>query len=140
MSYREIAAEQIKADEGVVPHAYQDTEGFWTIGCGRLIDQRRGGKLRADEIDLMLENDIRAAEYDAKALFECFDRLSDTRKAVLLNMAFNLGRNRLAGFVNFRAAVEIGDFTAAADHMLSSKWAAQVKGRAVRLAKMIRGD
>ena len=35
--------EMIKHHEGVVPHAYQDSRGYWTIGVGRLIDESLGG-------------------------------------------------------------------------------------------------
>ena len=50
--------EWLKKEEGVIPHAYQDHLGFWTIGVGRLIDKRKGGGLSADEIDYLLSNDI----------------------------------------------------------------------------------
>ncbi len=32
----------LKNDEGWRPFAYQDHLGFWTLGYGFLIDQRRG--------------------------------------------------------------------------------------------------
>ena len=35
----------LKRDEGWVPHAYKDSLGFWTIGYGFLIDEKRGGEL-----------------------------------------------------------------------------------------------
>ena len=58
--------EQLKRDEGVVAHAYEDTLGFLTIGVGHLIDGRRGGGLSPDEIDYILTNDI--AEKSAQVL------------------------------------------------------------------------
>lgn len=124
-------------DEGTVEHAYMDSEGFWTIGVGRLIDKRRGGHLRHDEINLMLDNDIAAAEQDARVLFPSFEDLSDNRRAVLVNMSFNLGRERLAGFNDMRAAIANADFERAAKEMLDSKWATQVGARAQRLAKLM---
>lgn len=138
MSHRDIVRAQLRIDEGTVDHAYLDSEGYWTIGVGRLIDKRRGGKLRPDEIDLMLENDIIAHEADARVLFPSFDTLSANRRAVLVNMAFNLGRERLAGFAHFRAAIRDGAFERAAEEMLDSKWATQVGVRAQRLAKQMR--
>ena len=63
---------------------------------------------------LALENDIEDAEITAKTLFPTFDGLSDARKAVLVNMAFNLGAHRLAGFARLREAVANGHFEAAA--------------------------
>lgn len=131
---------QLRVDEGLVEHAYLDSEGYWTIGVGRLIDKRRGGRLRPDEIALMLDNDIADAERDARVLFPAFDTLSANRRAVLVNFCFNLGRERAAGFHQFRAAVADGDFERAADAMLDSKWAGQVGPRAQRLAKQMREE
>jgi lysozyme len=125
-------------DEGKIPHAYQDSEGFWTIGCGRLIDQRLGGGLSDDEINYLLNNDVFRADKEARSLFAGFDRLSDARKAVLVNMAFNLGQTRLAGFQRLREAVKEQDWEQAAAEMLDSRWAKQVGNRAVRLANQMR--
>jgi lysozyme len=138
LSYLDLARAQLKADEGVVPHAYQDSEGFWTIGCGRLIDKRLGGGLSDDEINYLLNNDLFRAEKTARALFAGFDRLSDARKAVLVNMAFNLGQTRLAGFQRLREAVKELDWEQAAKEMIDSRWAKQTGQRAVRLANQMR--
>jgi lysozyme len=138
LSYLDLARAQLKADEGVVPHAYQDSEGFWTIGCGRLIDKRLGGGLSDDEINYLLNNDLFRAEKTARALFAGFDRLSDARKAVLVNMAFNLGQTRLAGFQRLREAVKEQDWEQAAKEMIDSRWAKQTGQRAVRLANQMR--
>ena len=138
MSHRDIARAQLRVDEGVVDHAYQDSRGYWTIGVGRLIDARLGGRLRPDEIDYLLENDIAEAEAIAKGLFPSFQSLSDARKAVLLNMAHNLGQKRLAGFQRFREAVAAGAWEQAAAEMLDSRWADQVGARAKRLAQQMR--
>jgi lysozyme len=137
MSHRELVRAQLKIDEGTIPHAYMDSEGYWTIGVGRLIDKRLGGHLRPDEIDFLLDNDIARAEVDAKALIPSFDELSDVRKAVLVNMAFNLGRERLAAFQRFREAVAAQEWARAAGEMLDSRWAEQVGIRAQRLAKQM---
>src|SRR3546814_8754747 len=48
----------IYREEGRIPHAYQDSLGYWTIGVGRLIDKRKGGRLTNVEIDMLLANDI----------------------------------------------------------------------------------
>jgi lysozyme len=60
------------------------------------------------------------------------------RADALLNMAFNLGIDGLLGFGNTLAAVYRGDYDKAAEGMLASKWARQVKGRAVELAEQMR--
>lgn len=138
MGFRDIVREQLKVDEGVKESMYFDSRGYATVGVGRLIDQRRGGRLRPDEIALMLENDIADAEADARVLFPSFDRLSERRQAVLVNMAFNLGRERLSQFRRFRAAVEGEAWIDAAAEMLDSLWARQVGIRAQRLSKEMR--
>jgi lysozyme len=67
-----------------------------------------------------------------------FDKLTETRKAVLLNMALNLGRSRLAGFKRFLEAIHAEAWEQAASEMLDSRWRQQVGDRAVRLAKQMR--
>lgn len=135
MSYLDIVREQLKRDEGVKSKPYRDSVGILTIGCGRNLEHVG---LFPDEINYLLENDIKRAENDARALFPSFDELSDNRKAVLINMAFNLGMDRLGKFRKFRRAVEAKDFDNAYVEMVSSMWADQVGPRATRLAKLMR--
>jgi lysozyme len=135
MTYRDILRPQLKIDEAVKVKPYRDTMGKLTIGVGRNLDDVG---LRADEVEYLLDNDINAAETSAKAVFPSFDSLSDNRKAVIVNMAFNVGRVGLAGFVKFRQAVEAKDFDRASREMLDSQWSRQVGNRAVRLATMMR--
>ena len=47
-------AQLLEAREGRVAHAYIDSEGYTTIGVGRLIDKRKGGRLTDREIDYLL--------------------------------------------------------------------------------------
>lgn len=37
--------EQLLRDEAMVEHAYRDSLSFWSIGCGKMIDPRKGGRL-----------------------------------------------------------------------------------------------
>lgn len=134
MSHRDIVRAQLRIDEGSRPLPYKDSEGILTIGVGRNLEHVG---LRPDEIEYLLNNDITVAETAARVLFENFDGLSDNRRAVLVNMAFNLGQARLAGFKNFRSAVNARNYTQAAEEMLNSKWAQQVGVRATRLAKQM---
>ena len=123
--------------EGRIPHAYQDSLGYWTIGVGHLIDKRKGGKLPEPIIDALLDHDIRshcAPLYDA---LPWLSRLDETRQAVLCDMAFNLGVAGLLKWKNTLAMVERGDYAAAARAMRNSLWARQVKTRAVRLSRMM---
>lgn len=134
MTYRDIAKAQLKVDEGVRLKPYKDTVGKLTIGCGRNLDDVG---ISYAEVDFLLENDLNMADVTTRALFPSFDSLSENRKAVLLNLAFNLGQNRLAQFKKLRKAVAEGDFVMAAVEMGNSQWASQVGARADRLIKIM---
>jgi lysozyme len=135
LSYLHIAQAQLKVDEGVKRFPYRDTVGKLTIGCGRNLEDVG---LSDEEINFLLTQDLYRADMTARTLFPGFERLSDARKAVLVNMAFNLGQTRLAGFQRLREAVKELDWEQAAAEMLDSRWAKQVGQRAVRLANQMR--
>lgn len=134
MNYVDIALHLVKKHEGLRLKPYRDTVGKLSIGYGRNLDDVGISQAIANQ---MLQEDIEKAEMDARALVRSFSRLSDNRKAVLLDMALNMGRSRLGGFRKMLAAIEAGDFVEAARQMLDSKWAVQVKGRAVTLADLM---
>ncbi len=133
-----MATDQIKQDEGLVLHAYADTLGYTTIGYGRLIDKRKGGGISEDEALYLLKNDVNARLNVLENAIDFFDRLDDARKAVLLNMSFQLGMSGLMKFKNTLRKVEAGDYEGAADNMMKSLWARQTPNRAQRLADQMR--
>lgn len=135
---RDDLARQLRRDEGVVEHAYIDSEGWTTIGVGRLIDKRKGGRLRDDEIEFLLQNDITEKTVELMRRAPWVADLDDARQGVLINMAFNLGVSGLLGFRKTLALIEAGDYAKASVEMLDSKWARQVKGRATRLSEQMR--
>lgn len=128
---------ELRRDEGVIPHAYKDSLGYLTIGVGRLIDKRKGGRLTDEEIDYLLMNDVKECVVDLDKHLPWWRSLTDTRRRVLVNMRFNLGMAGLLGFKNTLKFIEAGDYKRAASNMLVSKWARQVGQRANRLAKMM---
>lgn len=131
--------EQLERHEGNIPYAYQDSLGYWTIGVGRLIDKRKGGRLRPDEIKYLLRNDVNDVAEALDLNIPWWRSLSPVRRAVLLNMGFNLGVKGLLGFKNTLRFIENGEYDKAADGMLNSKWAAQV-GKAGPSAKHPKGQ
>lgn len=66
-----------------------------------------------------------------------YDGLSDERREVIVNMAFNMGRARLNGFAQFRQALQDGNYETAMQEMLDSDWSGQVGDRALRLGKVM---
>jgi lysozyme len=128
---------QLLREEGAESCAYQDSLGYWTIGVGRLIDKKKGGRLTDEEIDYLLLNDIKECTADLDKNLPWWRSLTDARRRVLVNMRFNLGMAGLLGFKNTLKFIETGDYAKAASNMLLSKWAKQVGQRANRLAAMM---
>jgi len=126
---------QLKRHEGKVLHEYKDHLGFSTIGYGRLIEKGMGGITEA-EADYLLMNDMSKFIKDAEK-FDWFAGLNPARKAVIVNMLFNLGLTRFNRFLKFKQALSEGDYLTASREMLDSKWARQVKGRSEELAKQM---
>lgn len=116
---------------------YLDSVGEWTFGYGHLMK-----KGIPSDIAMMLFNaDIADALDDVRHCFSCYDTLSRPRQLVLVSMAYNLGRDRLAKFVRFIGAVHLGKWDEAADELLDSKAAKQdAPARYRQLAKMMRED
>lgn len=122
---------------------YHDSAGKSTIGVGRNLDDKG---ISEDEAMLLLRNDI--AEHLALLDRELpwWREMSEARQRVLANMAFNLGvgptpeqpEGKLLTFKNTLAAMQRGDYEAAANGMSASAWAKQVGLRATRLITMMR--
>lgn len=131
-----LRAELIR-DEGCVPHVYDDHLGFATIGVGRLVDKRRGGRLSDEEIAFLLENDIRQKCDDLDSAIPWWRDLDPVRQRVIVNLCFQLGISGLLGFKNTLAALKRGDYAMAAAGLRSSKLYQQTPARTERRARMI---
>jgi lysozyme len=134
MTDTDLAREWIKRHEGWRTQPYRCPAGKLTIGYGRNLE---GRGITLAEGEMLLGNDIQQAKRDAIAFVgeDTWTELNETRRAVLIDMAFNLGLTRLRGFVAMRIALWAGNYGLAADHMLNSKWARQVGERARFLAQ-----
>jgi lysozyme len=129
-------SDQLRRHEGVRTHFYRCTSGLATIGVGRCIEEGSLG-LSDDEIDYLLENDIKRCKAELLA-FSWFMDLDPVRQDAMVNLLFNLGMTRLMGFRNALAAMERLDFVTAADEFYDSRWAKQVGNRADEVCEMIR--
>lgn len=137
MSYLDIVSAQLKVDEGFRTKPYVDTAGKITIGIGRNLTDNG---VNRGEIALMFDNDLVVAETGARMLVPRFDALSDARKAVMMNMVFNMGYARVALFVKTLKAINDGRFSDAAAEMRASIWYEQTGDRAKRLVAQMEGD
>ena len=142
---RELLKNELVRDEGCVFEVYLDSEELPTFGIGHLCKPQDpeygyavGTKVSPERVNECFEKDIDIAVKEAIERYPFFDDLDDVRQRVYVNMTFNLGSTRLAMFKKMHAAVEAKDWERAAEEMLDSKWATQVKGRADRLAEMMR--
>lgn len=154
----------LRFEEGVRPKAYKDHLGYWTIGIGRLIDPRKGGRITPEEDAILLANDPsrKGKEWREYVLTEEeMDMLKRNdierfvsvirdwpawaalegnvaRQVALTSMAFQLGTTGLAGFKNSLRMLEQKRWAEAADNLLKSEWAKQTPSRARRITDMIR--
>ena len=126
----------LKAHEGVKASLYKDTEGHITGGCGHNFDQPLPDKL----IELILDFDVQVAIEELDRAFPSWRTHSSARQNVLIELMFNLGAPRLGQFIRFWYALEQRNYPVAAQELLQSKWATQVKGRAETLAKRLLED
>ena len=132
--------EMIKAHEGLRLKPYKCTAGRWTIGYGHNLEAQNEKipiSITLEQAEKYLDMDMASATEGCKRTMPYFSGLYEVRKAVLVDMCFNLGLGGLLGFKKTLGAVAAGNYANAASEMMASKWATQVGYRAVRLSNMM---
>lgn len=119
---RDALRQQLVRHEGLKLSAYADHLGYLTIGVGRLIDARKGGRITEPEAMLLLDNDINGCLEDLSR-FAWFASLDPVRARAVIDMRFQLGPGGMRGFTQMLAALERRDYAVAALHARQSKWA-----------------
>jgi lysozyme len=119
--------------EGERFRPYLDTVGVLTIGIGRNLNVG----ISKQESRFLFSNDLARAEAFIDRKWTWAADLDPVRRAVLVDMAFNLG-GRLGQFKRTLRSLKQGKYADAAVQMLDSLWADQVGSRALRLAEMCR--
>lgn len=127
--------ETITRHEGSRLDMYQDSLGIWTIGVGHNI-QEKG--ISPAVMELLLDEDIEEAISELKRSVSFFSKMPEQVQEALVNLSFNMGIPRLMQFKKTLAYLRDGDFEAAADELLDSRYAEQVGRRADEVADMIR--
>lgn len=130
----------LELHEGRRVYPYIDSVGKISFGIGRNLKDKAW---RPDELELVNElielcyrNDVsEAAGYAVR--YPWYNNLSDVRQNVVVELIFNMGPARFAGFQRFQAAMAQGRWADAAKELDDSKWQEQVdpvvgdgKGRA----------
>ncbi len=129
--------EMLRRHEGVRDKVYLCSAGYETIGVGRNISEDGLG-LSKDEIDYLLNNDIKRVREELTEEYYWFAGLNDARQDAMIDLSFNLGQTRLRGFVKALEAMSREEFENAADEFMDSKWSEQVGDRAVEVTEIIR--
>ena len=159
------ASKQITIHEGRRNVAYTDSEGIKTVGVGFNLESPNadaqlksvgaslsgvldGDELSDEQVETLFQQDLAEAKLDAEAVIPNFNSLSPKRKVAFTDMAFNLGRTKLAGFKEMIVAIKIGDFDQAAEeaqfntdkngNKTLTKWFKQVKRRGARIVSQIK--
>lgn len=157
MPEHEITKEFIR-DEGERLVPYKDTVGKWTVGIGfNLTDKSNqeafkrivgrdaseffntNERITQEQSRKLFEYSYNLASEDAESVFKpVWNKLNQKQRVALINFTFNLGKTKVRGFKKAVAAINNGDGKVGAEQMLDSKWRKQVKGRAYRLADVVR--
>lgn len=134
----EFLREQLKRQEGYRFSAYEDTNGYVTIGYGHMIDQERGGGISVRVAELLLDDDIYEARKQLDRVYPWTNGLKQQRYDVLVNMVFQMGISGLGTFRRMLAHLQKAEYEAAANEMLDSKWARNHLTRAGELSEQMR--
>lgn len=133
-------------EEGLGLRPYICSEGYVTIGYGTKLHKNRG--MKASDFPLVI-NEAIATEMlndDVSEIIhalqnskqgDVYRSLSQTRKNIIVSMAYQLGVTGVLKFKNTWKALEAGDWELASKEMLDSKWFIDTPERAERHATVI---
>lgn len=136
----------IHYEEGWRSKPYLCSEGYPTVGYGFKIGPK-GADIRLYQFTLPLEagsswlmtllEQKRAEMMRDTGIASAMAACGESRQAVLVSMAYQMGVAGLSGFRNTLKAVADGRWADAAKGMLDSKWARQTPVRASRHANQM---
>ena len=113
---------------------YECQSGYMSIAHGRNLEQRG---ITKEEANYLLQNDIDIALKELSGIIKNFEKLPNKVKLVLIDMHYNLGLSKLLGFEKMLDAIDQRDFEKAAEELLDSRYAQQVKRRALANSSLL---
>ncbi|MDD2826924.1 MAG: hypothetical protein PHF52_08420 [Sulfurospirillaceae bacterium] len=142
MTYFDRAIDLVKDGEGFEPNEYRCTANKLTQGYGRNLEvyPLSGAEKAELNEDGSVSEEV-AEKWAIEELRSCEEKLrdnvifksqSDLRKAVLLDMCFNIGYSGLMKFKKMWVALGSKDYETAAREMKDSSWYTQVGRRGKR--------
>lgn len=119
----------VKENEGFRSKPYQDTKGIWTIGHGlTYITEEESARIVIGRLERL------GRDLQYKTL-----GMSEARENIIVEMAYQMGLGGVMAFHKMWEAIDCGNYDAAADEMLDSKWAKRDSpNRAKRMAAAFR--
>lgn len=130
----------IKENEGFRKLPYKDTKGYLTIGYGT----RLGVGINKDCAEYIMLNNANGILDIIKSLEsnpfsrDIWSNLDTIRKIVIIDMTYNMGIPAIFKFKKMWRALGLKDYDRASKEILDSKYAKDVKSRAVRNANIMR--
>lgn len=122
-SLRKVIRKKAIEREAVRAFPYFDIYGNISIGIGHNLS---ANPLSAQQIDDFFNSDIDYHYEHLKESFPWFLDLNQSRQAILVYMAFNLGWKRFLGFKKMIKKLEENDFEGAAQEVLTSVYNTQL--------------
>lgn len=146
---------QIAKHEGIERVVYKDSKGIPTVGIGfnlesnhnkqflkqnpEILDKIKNKIPLSDrDIKILYNHSLKQAYKDAVSVIPNFKQLPKDVKMIIIDMSFNLGKTRLAGFKNMIKALNNNDFETAAKEMKDSAWYHQVGNRSKYLVNQMK--
>lgn len=136
---------RLAREEGERLVAYLDIKGILTVGIGHNCVARPvegvnqpGDRITEEQEQELFDADVNEAITELNGALPWWTDLDDDRQNVMIDLCFNMGIHTLLQFHDTLAAIEGGDYEAAAEGMRHSKWHAQVGSRAVFLEAAMR--
>lgn len=116
--------QQLIEEEGLRLFPYTDTVGKLTIGIGRNLTDVG---ISTNEAYMLLQNDIAKCQNQMDIEIPWWRGLDTVRQSAVTNLCFNMGIQNLLGFNNMLHDLASGNYDAAANDLLASRWAKQVQ-------------
>lgn len=136
-----LLIEELRRDEGVRYAPYLDSVGVKTVGVGHNLEAHPLEliyPLNDEQVNQILSDDLVRVFSGLDRKIGWWRNLSYARQRGVVNFVFNVGLTTALMFKRSIIHLKNGNFSAAADEMLNSKWACQVGDRAKRVTELIR--
>ena len=133
---RKQVSSDIRKEEGFRNKPYKDSKGILTIGYGHNLNK----PMPKEVLELLFQFDLTDAILDCHKTFTDFESFSSSQKRGLVNMMFNLGYRKMAGFRRMLAAIEKGDWKQAGFELLNSAYYKQLPERVGRIYELLTGE